>query len=175
MNFDTKHILKWGIPGWYLIINIVVAVSSLIGYSWIIDNDFLTPSIIITLAGVPLGYVIYQPYFLVSTLIFENKGNELDVLLYKISNETKRSFISKRYSYFFNNIHGHGSLLAAVIISLIYLVVFVFIYECTIEILLLVILNVVLMVFVYVNFNHYQKHFDEFINIISRELKRDMK
>ncbi|WP_368652380.1 hypothetical protein AB4Y30_11515 [Ornithinibacillus sp. 4-3] len=174
MNFDTKHILKWGIPGWYLIINIVVAVSSLIGYEWITDSGYLTPSIIITLAGVPLGYVIYQPYFFVSTLMYENKGNQWNILLFKMSDETKRLFLSNRYGYFLNNIHGYGSLISAVIISLIYLIVLAFIHEFNTEIFMLIIMNIVLVVIVSFNFKHYQKNFENFINQIIRELKKDI-
>lgn len=164
MNFDTKHIMRWGIPGWYFILNIVLVVSFIFGFEWIISTQFIAPSIIITLMGVPLGYILYQPYFFLSNFCYKDYTLDWNLNLLKQENEDKRDFLSKRYAYLLTVIHGHGSLLSSISISILTIIIISCINHIfNIKIMWLLISNVLLFFIVFVNFTHYQKNIIEFI------------
>lgn len=62
MNFETKYLIRWGIPGWVFIFWLFFYFSfTQNDYSEFIKNVPLLISLIV--AGVPLGYLIYQVYF----------------------------------------------------------------------------------------------------------------
>ncbi|WP_026584209.1 hypothetical protein [Bacillus sp. J33] len=64
MNFDTKYLIRWGIPGW-------IMVMVLLPYFIVIYFDFLSSHVstasdllaigaVLTVLGVPLGYLLNQ-------------------------------------------------------------------------------------------------------------------
>lgn len=170
MNFDTKHILRWGIPGWYFIINLVIAISFIDGFKWISDNSYLTTSIIVMLMGVPLGYVIYQPYFFLSTKINRDRGIEWNLYLLKQCDD-KRRFLSYIYGYYLTVIHGYGSLLSSVIFSEIAFVFTMILYGYNLKVLCLSAINIILFFIVLDNYKHYQNTFDTFVDDILKKNK----
>lgn len=62
MSFETKYLIRWGIPGWVFIFWLFFYFSfTQNNYSEFVKNVPLLISLIV--AGVPLGYLIYQIYF----------------------------------------------------------------------------------------------------------------
>ncbi|SEA91497.1 hypothetical protein [Bacillus nitratireducens] len=68
MTFESKYLIRWGIPGWVLILWIAYAVLLLKGINPVeADLSQMSKSLglLVSLAavGVPLGYVMHQLYF----------------------------------------------------------------------------------------------------------------
>ncbi|MCC2248847.1 hypothetical protein JUJ52_02590 [Virgibacillus sp. AGTR] len=166
MNFDTKHILRWGIPGWYFILNLTIAVSAIVGYEWMVNGQFIVPTIIITLMGVPLGYILHQPYFFISNIFANNTTVKWNLYLVN-EDKDRRDFLSQRYAYLLTVIHGYGSLLSSIFISIISVFIISTINgTMDTEIRWLLVINLVLSIFVFTNFMYYQKSFSKFIRSI---------
>ncbi|MCM3724611.1 hypothetical protein M3226_02700 [Neobacillus cucumis] len=84
MKFETKYLIRWGIPGWVflLTVGIFLIVSKDIDAFKLINKDPVKSlSAIITLAsiGVPVGYLFHQLYFGYSWVASKRKG------IYKIT------------------------------------------------------------------------------------------
>ncbi|MGW6666333.1 hypothetical protein [Peribacillus sp. NPDC055009] len=79
MRFDTKHLIRWGIPGWVLIFwlfyeslfikNINPLESNLLDIS-----KGLTVLISLAAIGVPIGYILHQIYFGFTWAVNKNKN-----------------------------------------------------------------------------------------------------
>ncbi|OQR54806.1 hypothetical protein [Bacillus sp. CDB3] len=77
MSFETKYLIRWGIPGWVLIFWILYQVVFLKGIDfWKFDAMQMNKgfAFLISLAaiGVPLGYILHQIYFGVAW-VFDKK------------------------------------------------------------------------------------------------------
>ncbi|MBM7694014.1 hypothetical protein JOC77_003458 [Peribacillus deserti] len=62
MNFDTKHLVRWGIPGWIMIMMLGPFISfAFEGLSNILTSkNTVAIGAFLTLIGVPLGYLLNQ-------------------------------------------------------------------------------------------------------------------
>ncbi|QGM30512.1 hypothetical protein GI482_09045 [Bacillus sp. N3536] len=63
MNFDTKHLVRWGIPGWILIMILGPFIYIQFQTSiekFIEDSNTLALGAFLTVIGVPLGYLLNQ-------------------------------------------------------------------------------------------------------------------
>lgn len=120
MNFDTKYLIRWGIPGWLFLI--AIGPYILWGYSDLLTDTISNKNLIVlgtfvTLAGVPLGYFFNQIHHLIGwVLIRKPKGGwnkyfeeeiEVDNLLAKENNEHYR----ERYRYLLTKKHEVGGVL----------------------------------------------------------------
>ncbi|OIK09392.1 hypothetical protein [Bacillus sp. MUM 13] len=54
MNFDTKHLVRWGIPEWLMDMVLLPYVSN--------ASDLLAIGAVLTVLGVPLGYLLIAYY-----------------------------------------------------------------------------------------------------------------
>ncbi|WP_027956334.1 hypothetical protein [Halobacillus kuroshimensis] len=68
MKFDTKYLIRWGIPGWLMVFWLVYTYAVLKGINPLeTSSSDLTNSITLlislTALGVPVGYVMHQLYF----------------------------------------------------------------------------------------------------------------
>lgn len=72
MNFDTKYLIRWGLPGWYALLwlaYLLVRVNKekvfkIINEEGSLNFAFIAAVVaIITLAGIVLGYVFHQIFF----------------------------------------------------------------------------------------------------------------
>jgi hypothetical protein len=85
MNFETKYLIRWGIPGWVFILFSYSSFISVGGHSSIFKNNFTVPQllgILISLGfiGVVIGYLMHQVYFS-SNWIFTNQSSKI---IYKL-------------------------------------------------------------------------------------------
>ncbi|MGG3437001.1 hypothetical protein ABER96_08765 [Bacillus subtilis] len=68
MKFETKYLIRWGIPGWILIFWLLYEFLFLKGINPL-DSKMadiktgLTLLLSLTAIGVPIGYLLYQLYF----------------------------------------------------------------------------------------------------------------
>jgi hypothetical protein len=62
MNFDTKHLVRWGIPGWVMIM--VLGPYFYFGYEGFLEItssiNLVAVGAFLTVTGVPLGYILNQ-------------------------------------------------------------------------------------------------------------------
>lgn len=66
MNFETRHLIRWGIPGWIFILFIIL-------FYWIFNQDLSLDTsdslkilgflVSVSFIGVPIGYLFHQIYF----------------------------------------------------------------------------------------------------------------
>ncbi|MFJ5751668.1 hypothetical protein ACIP97_24345 [Peribacillus frigoritolerans] len=68
MRFETKHLIRWGIPGWVLIFWLIYESLFLKGINPLESNLLdiskgLTVLISLVAIGVPVGYIMHQIYF----------------------------------------------------------------------------------------------------------------
>ncbi|MGC9934908.1 hypothetical protein [Priestia aryabhattai] len=89
MKFESKYLIRWGIPGWVFIMWLLLAfitVNPLFFKDLLLKDLVKSLGILVTLAsiGVPVGYVISQFYFSVSWV----RGKDLDMsdLMGKVQN-----------------------------------------------------------------------------------------
>jgi hypothetical protein len=72
MKFESKYLIRWGIPGWVFIFLVGLPLIN-IHYDSLISKNFSMPQILglfasLALFGVPLGYLMHQFYFFVNWL-----------------------------------------------------------------------------------------------------------
>lgn len=169
MNFETRHILRWGIPGWYFIVNVYFVILSQEGYSLLYDRQLVIPSILVMLLGVPLGFIIYQPYHALSHIFARDNTKEWNLLLYK-EEKDERDFLSKRYAYMLTVLHGYGSLITSIIISLLFIFIYMCIQHVSISVYWLQLtINFILLIVNVINYSYTQYSFNKFVNHFLQE------
>lgn len=120
MNFDTKYLIRWGIPGWLFLISLVPLI--MIKYIDVLTSDFSNKNLLVlgtfvTLAGVPIGYFFNQLHHLVCWVIpklFEQGWEEYFRDEIKIDNllaKEKNGHYKERYRYLLSKKHEVGSVL----------------------------------------------------------------
>lgn len=87
MNFESKYLIRWGIPGWVLIFWMFYQLLFLKGMNPLESNLLditkgFTLLISLTAIGVPLGYLVHQIYFLIVWVT--NKARNFDEIATKI-------------------------------------------------------------------------------------------
>ena len=124
MNFETKYLIRWGIPGWLFL----MALTPFIIWEYgeylsdtISNKNLLVLGTFVTLAGVPLGYFFNQLHHLFGWVLprmFKSGWNDyfkdeirVDNLLAKEKNDHYR----ERYRYLLSKKHEVGSVLSSFI------------------------------------------------------------
>lgn len=134
MNFDTKHLVRWGIPGWILII----AIGPFIFFNYqneivsIIDTvHLLAIGAFLTIIGVPLGYLLNQIHHALFWVLFNKQYKDnREYFRHEILIDTlfmqgeKGKFMHERYRYLLSRKHELGGLTVSLgLSSLIILVI----------------------------------------------------
>lgn len=130
MNFDTKYLIRWAIPGWVFLI-LMIFYFSIMNEGLLIENLkgtlILGLSASIALLGIPLGYLLNQlHHFLFWVCNSKNwvkyfeEEFEVDKLLTKESNKELR----ERYRYLLAKKHEVGSVFMSFLIAFILVVIF---------------------------------------------------
>lgn len=118
MNFETKYLIRWGIPGWLLLISLapylIVLYHDLFPKE-ITEKHLLSLGAFITLAGVPIGYFFNQLHHFVCWVfpkIF-NKGWEVyfkeEIEVDNLLAKEKNDHYKERYRYLLTKKHEVGS------------------------------------------------------------------
>ncbi|MDO8224523.1 hypothetical protein [Bacillus cabrialesii] len=81
MKFETKYLIRWGIPGWILIFWLLYEFLFLKGInpldSKMVDiKTGLTLLLSLTAIGVPIGYLLHQLYFGIAWVFNNNRNFE---------------------------------------------------------------------------------------------------
>ncbi|MDO6448096.1 hypothetical protein [Oceanobacillus profundus] len=128
MNVESKLLVRYGIPGWYFVFSLFV-ISKIIGIDIVkisgISSDVLF-SVVITVIGVPIGYILYQIYFLTTHKKNKNETPDWNVFVYKSVAHEDREYVNGRYAHMLRGIHEIGVLKVTFIISgfIIYIIYF---------------------------------------------------
>lgn len=122
MNFDTKYLIRWGVPGWILLITlipyfVVIYYDSL--PTIISEKNVLALGAAITLIGIPLGYFLNQMHHLLGWVILGEWDNyfseEIKVEDFLCGKENEG--YKERYRYLLAKKHEVGSVFASFILS----------------------------------------------------------
>lgn len=116
MNFDTKYLIRWGIPGWIFILTISLY------FFFFADDKTLTEfankngffvGITFALIGIPLGYIFNQLHMYIDWVIREDWGeffkHEINIDEYFAKGKGN----SERYRYLLAKKHEVGSVLVS--------------------------------------------------------------
>ncbi|SFD95089.1 hypothetical protein SAMN05428981_102470 [Bacillus sp. OV194] len=133
MNFETKYLIRWGVPGWIMVM-ILLPYFLVINFKDLSDHvssssDLLAVGAVLTVLGVPLGYLLNQIHHSVTWVlpkyflpeVFESWDeyfkNELLMDEYFMENKTKGEAMKNRYSYLLSRKHELGGITASLLIS----------------------------------------------------------
>ncbi|WP_336634700.1 hypothetical protein [Lysinibacillus fusiformis] len=143
MNFDTKYLIRWGIPGWIMILTLfpyffVTYIESFKKIFELSAVDILTIGAALTFLGVPLGYVLNQVHHTVLWVIprirwKRKKWDEYfkqEVLVDK-KMLTNDNFDKERYRYLLSKKHEIGGVTASFVISWLIIIIINISYNST--------------------------------------------
>ncbi|WP_427125146.1 hypothetical protein ACQCPP_31655 (plasmid) [Priestia megaterium] len=91
MNFESKYLIRWGIPGWVLIFWVVYYYFVLRGIDPMGINvkdgtKVITTVISLTVLGVPIGYLLHQLYFVALWIFNKSTRKQLDNSVKEVTN-----------------------------------------------------------------------------------------
>lgn len=109
MTFDTKYLIRWGIPGWTSILVYLVTISWVYRES-IFNNEldlaqYLGALISLGFIGIVIGYIMHQIYFSWNWLFSGQSKNINDNLIRLLNDGDKKSFFQSTYSAEGSNKH----------------------------------------------------------------------
>ena len=135
MNFDTKHLVRWGIPGWILLM--IVGLYIYFNYQQEINDiaksvNALALGAFLTIIGVPMGYLLNQIHHSLTWVFVRLKRVEklfkrgtwdnyfekelkLDELFFKDELGSQRR---ERYRYLLSRKHELGGVTVSLLVSL---------------------------------------------------------
>ncbi|MEK4566053.1 hypothetical protein MKX54_15405 [Alkalihalobacillus sp. FSL R5-0424] len=199
MSFETKYLIRWGIPGWtFITLLSLLMILNDVSFSVDIESttNLLSITGVLTVLGVPLGYLFHQIYFAFSWVFLgnfkdvtkettEHFSNEIKkifsgdyfkvemawhAILLDIEETEKRDYIVDRYRHLLSNVHSLGVLSLVFIIFNILTIVMLLInsnYQNLIFLLVGLLLNVSSMI----NYRYYSKNKNFFMgNIMAHYL-----
>ncbi|TVZ81276.1 hypothetical protein FB379_11775 [Aeribacillus composti] len=177
MNFETKHIIRWGIPGWVYIISLISyfifsTPGLLIDLKTKYGLTILSLSAILAGIGVPIGYLIHQISMLFGFVVrhkwnkYFRKEYELDNKIIGNDNGEK---IRERYRHLLSRVHELRALKYSNGLSVLTILVMLYFYSNTLAGLIISVINLLFVIIVHVN----QKYFEANLNFfIKRTLER---
>lgn len=162
MNFDTKHLVRWGIPGWIMIIALTpylyFSIDELKEVREMLNSlNLVAVGAFLTVTGVPLGYLLNQIHHSLTWVIpryFSNGWNKYFNQEIKVDEvfvtEEHGEKLQERYRYLLSRKHELGGVATSLgISSLIIFIIIIFqpinqfwswIYFCIVLLLFLIIL-----------------------------------
>ncbi|MFJ5760728.1 hypothetical protein ACIQAA_16685 [Neobacillus sp. NPDC093182] len=141
MNFDTKHLVRWGIPGWILIM--MLGPYIFFSYQQEIKEMSKTINVLalgafLTIIGVPLGYLLNQIHHSITWVLvrvkilngmykkgtwddYFEKELKLDEIFFKDEIGAKKK---ERYTYLLSRKHELGGVTVSLGLSSIVILIF---------------------------------------------------
>lgn len=131
MNIETKYLIRWGIPGWILILTLGPYLYFSFEEIRKLPEGLLAVGAILTVIGVPLGYILNQIHHSVTWVIVRWRilhkifGNEkwdeyfekeikLDEIFFKDDEGKKKQ---ERYRYLLTRKHELGGVTVSLAVS----------------------------------------------------------
>jgi hypothetical protein len=178
MNFDTKHLIRWGIPGWVYLMGIIFYIFA-DNPNYITDlkgKDGLSLAglgAILAGLGVPIGYLIHQVSMFFGFVIwtpnkykFFKEEYEVDNIIFNA--EGKGEKIRDRYRHLLSRVHELRALKTSHALSFITVGLLALFYSDTVNVPCIIVLSVNIIMFIIVHFN--QKHFDENLDFFKKRI-----
>lgn len=127
MNFDAKHLIRWGIPGWILIITLIPYLFFTFNKELILvikEINALALGAFLTIIGVPLGFLLNQIHHALFWVLINNRYKDTtDYFKEEIVLDNlfmfgeKGDFMHERYRYLLSRKHELGGLTISLGIS----------------------------------------------------------
>ncbi|MGE6259241.1 hypothetical protein ACQKCU_15265 [Heyndrickxia sporothermodurans] len=177
MNFEAKHIVRWGIPGWFYSLVIFMYFlmddkESLVRYLNELDVSIVGITALLAVIGVIIGHMIHQISMLFGFLIFTNWKKyfraeyELDQMIMK---SNFGSEIQRIYRHRLGQVHALRALATSGILSLFTIVLLLWFYSYSIKTICLLIIVLFLTIILLINHKYFKKNLDYFIKQIKME------
>lgn len=132
VNFDTKYLIRWGIPGWIFILTVALYFFFFADEKAIADfaskNVFFV-GVTFALIGIPLGYIFNQLHMYIDWV---ERRNWRDYFKYEILIDeylVRKISYPDRYRYLLAKKHEVGSVLVAFSLSTLLIFIFNFSFE----------------------------------------------
>ncbi|RHW38715.1 hypothetical protein D1B33_07530 [Lysinibacillus yapensis] len=123
MNFDTKYLIRWGIPGWTTVLTLFpyFFFTFLDNFKGLFDLsavDILTLGAALAFLGVPLGYVLNQVHHSIFWVIPKIRYKNWDAYFkeeIKVDENhlSKNDFKKERYRYLLSKKHEIGGVMSS--------------------------------------------------------------
>lgn len=176
MNFEAKHLIRWGIPGWLYIIIVFSFLlterkQQLISYLESFDMNIVGITALLAGLGIVIGHLMHQFSMLFGFLIWHNWTdycNEEYKLDKIFINDSKGKEIQRIYRHRLGQVHALRGLLTASILSISTLIVLMIIYTCSIKSLVILGVNVLIIIVSYINHCYFKLNLE---NFIKKEIK----
>lgn len=131
MNIDTKYLIRWGVPGWILISVVITYLLSISLVSFevmsVMSPSLLAVGALLTVLGVPLGYLLNQLHHFLTWVIFPGNWSkyfqtevELDDFFFKTDHGPE---MRERYSYLLSRKHELGGIATALSTSISFIII----------------------------------------------------
>jgi len=131
LNFETKYLIRWGIPGWIMILSLGPYLYTYYEAARKLSENLIAIGAILTVVGVPLGYLLNQVHHSLTWVIIRykiirklfkkdswdeyfEKELQLDELFFKDDEGTKKQ---ERYRYLLSRKHELGGVTVSLFIS----------------------------------------------------------
>lgn len=179
MNFEGKHLVRWGIPGWTYILIILgyfFVVSPSKTFKLLVEGDFplLGATAFLIGSGIIIGHLIHQISMFFGFLIW-NRWRKyfkdeyaLDEII--MNNENGKE-VQRIYSYRLGNLHALRSLTTSGILSIITLLMLLIFHRYTIHGLFLLIGVSILTLILRINYSYFKANLDYFLKKTKEENK----
>ncbi|WP_409293826.1 hypothetical protein V1498_11680 [Peribacillus sp. SCS-26] len=179
MNFEAKHLIRWGIPGW-LYLTIIAAYfliddrAALTGYLKSLAITDLGLAALLTGLGIILGNIIHQISMLFGFIIW----NKREVYFHREYSVDRiiidgRPEVQRIYSYRLGQVHALRALTTSCILSCITLITLFYFHSWSRGSLILFCLTAILIIIVFVNQRYFRQNLDYFINKIKVDNRSD--
>ncbi|BAD63864.1 phage-related protein [Shouchella clausii KSM-K16] len=195
MNFESKYLIRWGIPGWTFIT--LGTIITIINFPDFVEDNFESSSQLLSItgvlliAGVPVGYLFHQLYFFFGWVLLHKPLNRTKTMTeYLISkrllefikddyfrlevawhatmadmSKDKRDYVTSRYSHLLSTTHSLGVL--SIVLGLILAIdVIVFYFTSKWYNLIFLLINLVMLVSSIGNFVYYSKNKNHYMSMM---------
>lgn len=149
MKFETRYLIRWGIPGWVFLLHILLFyfINHSDKFTKLIEDPIKILGFIVAIAGigVPVGYLFHQLYFCIFWVLSKTKGVESitsNIKNYKrkypddnfleyfhleylwqselsLFEQSKRDYLADRYRHLLSTTHSLGVLSTSLFCSII--------------------------------------------------------
>lgn len=179
MNFEGKHLVRWGIPGWTYILVILsyfFVVDPSNTFKLLVEGDFplLGATALLIGAGIIIGHLIHQISMFFGFLIWNSWKKyfkdeyALDEMIMHKKNGKE---IQRIYSYRLGNLHALRSLTASGVLSIITLLILLVSHIYNKHGLFLLIGISVLTLVLHINYIYFKANLDYFLKKTKEETK----
>jgi hypothetical protein len=178
MNFDSRHVIRWGIPGWVFLLSILLYIffdtpKYLVDLKGKDGLSIIGLGAMLAGSGVPIGYLIHQISMLFGFIIknkrirYFKEEYEIDKLFFTNSNGDK---MRTRYVHLLTRVHELRALKYSHLLSLLVILI-LGIYQKHINSYLYISVSINLGLLLIVHFN--QKYFNDNLNYYKKQIKQN--